>query len=118
MTRTLFKGSQGSGIPQTIATLHMGNYDVVDRILTLRIAGGKIILTYLGLVCAPSIGREGPSVQIEASIMHGFFRLLGQSNIAFKRSMVLAGGAAGKAVRPSGLMRRISRHIVRLRVCG
>ncbi|BCK74672.1 chloride channel protein [Acetobacter aceti NRIC 0242] len=97
MTRTLFKGSQGSGIPQTIATLHMGNYDVVDRILTLRIAAGKIILTCLGLVCGASIGREGPSVQIGASIMHGFSRLLGQSNIASKRSMILAGGAAGMA---------------------
>ncbi|MCH4091169.1 MAG: chloride channel protein [Acetobacter sp.] len=97
MTQTCFKGAQGSGIPQTIATLHMGNYDVIDRILTLKISAGKIILTCFGLICGASIGREGPSVQIGATIMHVFSRLLGQSNIVSKRSMILAGGAAGMA---------------------
>jgi len=97
VTRTLFKGAQGSGIPQTIATLHIDNYTVVDRVLSLKISVGKILLTCLGLICGASIGREGPSVQVGASVMHGFSRLLGQSNIAAKRSMILAGGAAGMA---------------------
>ncbi|QDH18023.1 chloride channel protein [Swingsia samuiensis] len=97
MTRSVFKGSQGSGIPQTIATLHISNYTLVDRILSLKISVGKILLTCLGLICGASIGREGPSVQVGASIMHAFSRLLGQSNVAAKRSMILAGGAAGMA---------------------
>ena len=97
MTRTIFKGAQGSGIPQTIATLHIDNYSMVDRVLSLRISLGKILLTSLGLICGASIGREGPSVQIGASIMHAFSRFLGQSNIAARRSMILAGGAAGMA---------------------
>nr|WP_245528433.1 chloride channel protein [Gluconobacter morbifer] len=97
LTRTLFKGAQGSGIPQTIATMHIENFAVVDRVLSLRISIGKILLTCCGLICGASIGREGPSVQVGASIMHAFSRLLGQSNVAARRSMILAGGAAGMA---------------------
>lgn len=96
-TRTIFKGAQGSGIPQTIATLHIENVTVVDRVLSLKTSLGKILLTSFGLICGASIGREGPSVQVGASVMHAFSRLLGQSNIAARRSMILAGGAAGMA---------------------
>lgn len=95
LTRTFFKGAQGSGIPQTIATLHIGNFDIVDRVLSLKVAFGKIVLTTIGLLCGASIGREGPTVQVGASIMHAFSRMMGQSNIAARRSMILAGGAAG-----------------------
>ncbi|CAI9121465.1 chloride channel protein [Brytella acorum] len=95
LTRKFFKGAQGSGIPQTIATLHMDNFAVVNRVLSLRVAIGKIILTTFGLFCGASIGREGPTVQIGASIMHGFSRLLGHSNVTIKRGAILAGGAAG-----------------------
>ncbi|WP_194285298.1 chloride channel protein [Gluconobacter aidae] len=96
-TRTIVKGAQGSGIPQTIATLHIENVVVVDRVLSLKTSLGKILLTSFGLICGASIGREGPSVQVGASIMHAFSRLLGQSNITARRSMILAGGAAGMA---------------------
>lgn len=97
LTRVLFNGAQGSGIPQTIATLHMHNFMLVDRILTLRIALGKILMTCLGLICGASIGREGPSVQIGASIMHAFSRAMGQHNDVTRHGMILAGGAAGMA---------------------
>lgn len=97
LTRLLFNGAQGSGIPQTIATLHMHNFVLVDRILTLRIALGKILMTCLGLICGASIGREGPSVQIGASIMHAFSRAMGQHNDVTRHGMILAGGAAGMA---------------------
>lgn len=81
---------------QTIATLHMHNFVLVDRILTLRIALGKILMTCLGLICGASIGREGPSVQIGASIMHAFSRAMGQHNDVTRHGMILA-GAAGMA---------------------
>ncbi|GEN15760.1 chloride channel protein [Neoasaia chiangmaiensis] len=95
LTRRFFRGAQGSGIPQTIATLHIDNFGVVDRVLSLRTAFGKILLTTFGLLCGASIGREGPTVQIGASIMHAFSRLLGHSNVTAKRGAILAGGAAG-----------------------
>lgn len=95
LTRTLFRGAQGSGIPQTIATLHLEDFTVVDRLLSLRIAFGKILLTTLGLLAGASIGREGPTVQVGAAIMHAFGRWLNLSAIGIRRGLILAGGASG-----------------------
>lgn len=95
ITGKFFPGAQGSGIPQVIATLHVENFSAVNRILALRIAFGKILLTVLGLVCGASIGREGPTVQVGAALMHAFSRFFGHANVSARRSMILAGGAAG-----------------------
>ncbi|HEY4174114.1 MAG TPA: hypothetical protein VGM42_13880 [Rhodopila sp.] len=43
LTRHVFPGAQGSGIPQTIASLHMHDLAMVDRVLSLRIAVGKVL---------------------------------------------------------------------------
>ena len=69
LTRRFFPGAQGSGIPQVIASQHMADPLMVGRVLSLRIAAGKVLLTLLGLLCGASIGREGPTVQVGASIM-------------------------------------------------
>ena len=97
LTRRVFPGAQGSGIPQTIAALHMHDQTLVDRVLSLRIAIGKIVLTLLGLASGASIGREGPTVQVGASIMHALGRLLRLPRLELNRALVLAGGAAGVA---------------------
>lgn len=95
LTRRFFQGAQGSGIPQVIATLHIENFTIIGRILALRTAFGKVLLTTLGLLCGASIGREGPTVQVGAAIMHAFSRFMGEANISARRGMILAGGAAG-----------------------
>jgi H+/Cl- antiporter ClcA len=97
LTRHVFPGAQGSGIPQTIAALHMRDQAAVDRILSLRIAVGKVALTLLGLACGASIGREGPTVQVGAAIMHALGKLLRLPRLELRRALVLAGGAAGVA---------------------
>ncbi len=97
LTRRVFPGAQGSGIPQVIASLHVRDAATVDRLLSLRIAAGKIALTLLGLLCGASIGREGPTVQIGAAIMHALGRWLALPRLDLRRAMVLAGGAAGIA---------------------
>jgi H+/Cl- antiporter ClcA len=97
LTRHVFPGAQGSGIPQTIAALHMHDQDMVDRVLSLRIAVGKVLLTLLGLASGASIGREGPTVQVGASIMHALGKLLRLPRLELRRALVLAGGAAGIA---------------------
>lgn len=97
LTRHVFPGAQGSGIPQAIAALHMRDQDLVSRILSVRIAVGKIVLTLLGLACGASIGREGPTVQVGASIMHALGHLLRLPRLELRRALVLAGGAAGVA---------------------
>jgi len=97
LTRKVFPGAQGSGIPQTIAALHMTDEAAIDRILSPRIAAGKIVLTLVGLLCGASIGREGPTVQVGASAMHLLGRALKLPRADLQRSLVLAGGAAGVA---------------------
>jgi H+/Cl- antiporter ClcA len=95
LTRHVFPGAQGSGIPQTIAALHMHDQGMVSRVLSLRIAIGKVVLTLLGLACGASIGREGPTVQVGAAIMHALGKLLRLPRPELQRALVLAGGAAG-----------------------
>ena len=97
LTRHVFPGAQGSGIPQVIAAQHMTDRAAIARVLSLRVALGKVGLTLLGLACGASIGREGPTVQVGAAIMHAFGRLLRLPRLDLERALVLAGGAAGVA---------------------
>jgi H+/Cl- antiporter ClcA len=95
LTRNFFPGAQGSGIPQVIAALHMSEPRMVNAVLSPRIAVGKVILTLLGLASGASIGREGPTVQVGASIMNSLAGRLQLPRQEVQRAMVLAGGAAG-----------------------
>ncbi|MFC0408229.1 chloride channel protein [Roseomonas elaeocarpi] len=97
LTRRVFPGAQGSGIPQVIATLHMDDPAMISRVLSARIALGKVLLTLLGLCGGASIGREGPTVQVGASIMQAIGQRLRLPRIEAQRAMILAGGAAGVA---------------------
>lgn len=97
-TRKYFPGSQGSGIPQVIASLDpKESRSVRDKVLSLRIATGKIALTILGLCFGASVGREGPTVQIGASIMHSLGNLAHFPKHDLEKGLILAGGAAGVA---------------------
>jgi H+/Cl- antiporter ClcA len=95
MTRTVFPGAQGSGIPQVIAALHLTDRALIDTLLSLRIAFGKVLITLLGLLCGASIGREGPTVQVGASIMNAAGKVLKLPEGRARQAFVLAGGAAG-----------------------
>ncbi len=94
LTLRWFPGSQGSGIPQAIAALQIPGK---AAILSLRIAIGKFVLVLLGLLGGGSIGREGPSVHIGASIMFSLGRLVRFPPHYMERGLILAGGAAGVA---------------------
>ncbi|MGV8988248.1 MAG: chloride channel protein [Cypionkella sp.] len=89
-----FEGSQGSGIPQAIAARHLRNDDERAYLLSVRNIFGKIILTILGLASGASIGREGPTVQVGASLMLLSARVGG---MAHAKGLILAGSAAGIA---------------------
>ncbi|NHN87548.1 chloride channel protein [Acetobacter conturbans] len=97
LTRTFFRGAQGSGIPQAIACMHLSDHKIVDRVLSLRVAAAKVMLTCLGLLAGASIGREGPTVQIGAAIMNAVGRFLDMGDTVSRRALVLTGGAAGVA---------------------
>ncbi len=95
LTQKYFPGSEGSGIPQVMATLEMGHEHERNVLLTLRIAFGKVMLCILGLLSGASIGREGPSVHVGASIMFALRRFVRFRLYDMERVLILAGGAAG-----------------------
>ncbi len=96
-TRNLFPGGEGSGIPQAIAALELGEHADRRAVLSLRIAVGKGLAIVLGLLCGASIGREGPTVHIAASIMYSLHRLANFPIHHMRKGLILAGGAAGLA---------------------
>lgn len=97
-TRRYFPGIQGSGIPQVIAATSLVQKGLpVSGLVSLRIAVGKVLVGALALVGGFSAGREGPSVQVAASILHASHRLLPATRALRPSDLVLAGGAAGVA---------------------
>lgn len=95
LTRNVFPGAQGSGIPQAMAGLQMQDSADVDSVLSLRIAVGKFLLALLGFGVGASIGKEGPTVQIGCAAMNICGRMGLERTHALQRLLILAGGAAG-----------------------
>ncbi len=93
LTRRFFPSAGGSGIPQAIAARALADEGARHRLVSLKVAAGKVALTALGLLCGGSIGREGPTVQLGASIMYA----VGHISPRRQRGLILAGAAAGVA---------------------
>jgi H+/Cl- antiporter ClcA len=93
LTYRFFPNSQGSGIPQAIAARQLTDHAARGKLVSIRIAIGKILLTLLGLLCGASVGREGPTVQVGASIMFA----IGRMSPRRQPGLILAGAAAGVA---------------------
>lgn len=97
-TQKYFPGSQGSGIPQVIAATRLARDSYpVSHLISIRIAVAKIFLGAFALIGGFSAGREGPSVQVAASILHFSHRLLPSLRAIRPSDLILAGGAAGIA---------------------
>jgi chloride channel protein, CIC family len=98
LTRNYFPGTQGSGIPQVLAALEARrNQGLRSKVLSMRIAFGKMLLTLFGLLAGASIGREGPTVHVGASIMFALGRKVRFPPHYLERALILGGGAAGIA---------------------
>jgi H+/Cl- antiporter ClcA len=97
-TLRIFPGAQGSGIPQVIAARRLAaSGQAVHGLVSLRLAVGKVLVGAFALLGGFSSGREGPSVQIAASILHAAHRWLPYSRAVRASDLILAGGAAGIA---------------------
>lgn len=86
----------GSGIPQVMVALHEG-CDRPERWVSLRLALHKIGLVSGGMLGGLSIGREGPTVQIGASVMLHAHRWLSPRSGIDAHDLMIAGAAAGIA---------------------
>ncbi len=93
LARRYFPNSGGSGIPQVIAAHQMADPARRQPLVSLRVAAGKILLLLLGLACGASTGREGPTVQVGASVMYALGRLAPHR----QPGLLIAGSAAGIA---------------------
>lgn len=91
----------GSGIPQVMASIELAtpkHHDKVDKLLSLKIICIKILSSLLMVAGGGIVGREGPTIQISASIFRTINRWLPAwwPKIS-KRNMIMTGAAAGLA---------------------
>lgn len=98
ITRRWAPGLAGSGIPQVLAALDpRTSPENASLYVSFKLACGKTLLTAWGLLGGLSLGREGPSVQIGAGIMHMARHVLPKGAAVNSHGLLTAGGAAGIA---------------------
>lgn len=90
--------SAGSGVPQVMAALDPKvPRDQRGTLVSLKLSLAKIVGVSGGALAGLSIGRQGPSVQVAAGVMHHARRYLSPRSGITDRELLVAGGAAGIA---------------------
>ena len=93
--------ARGSGIPQVMAAIQISTPKtnaIIDKLLGFRVIFIKVVSSLIMAMGGGAIGREGPTIQIAASIYKIVYQLLPKwwPKIA-KRNMMVTGAAAGLA---------------------
>ena len=98
LTRRFAPGAAGSGIPQVMAALAPEVHAPVRHFfVSIWLTVSKMVLTALGMLAGLSLGREGPSVQVGAGVMHSCRHWLPKRGVVSDHGLLIAGGAAGIA---------------------
>ncbi len=92
-TARFVPAARGSGIPQVMAATRDPEH-AMRVLVSTRTVVAKLALTVGSLLVGASTGREGPTVQVAASIMGYAHRWMA---IPLRASVFIAGGAAGVA---------------------
>ncbi|MFD0939741.1 chloride channel protein [Pedobacter boryungensis] len=93
--------AKGSGIPQVMAGITISapkTHNLVSRLLSLKVLVIKVLSSLVMALGGGAIGREGPTIQISASIFRSVNSILPNwwPKVA-KRNMLVTGAAAGLA---------------------
>ncbi len=98
LTFRFFPGSERSGIPQVKTALEItGDLAQRSRLLSLRIALGKMLLPIMGLLSGASVGFGGPATHVGASLMASLGKAVKFPPHYMEKGLILAGSAAGFA---------------------
>ena len=98
ITFRFFPGSERSGIPQVKTALEItGNLEDRKRLISLKIAFGKMLLPIMGLLSGASVGFGGPAVHVGASFMASLGKAVKFPPHYMEKGLILAGSAAGFA---------------------
>jgi H+/Cl- antiporter ClcA len=101
LVRWIAPEAGGSGIPQVLAANDLNqkhHRSFVNRILSLKVTVVKIVSSLVCLIGGGAIGREGPTVQISASIFQFFRRFSRKIHPTHDaQPWIVAGAAAGLA---------------------
>ncbi len=92
-TRRFAPDATGSGIPQVMAATRDPEH-AMTSLTAAKTVVLKLVLTIGAVLVGASTGREGPTVQVAASIMGYAHRL---ARVPIRASVFIAGGAAGVA---------------------
>jgi len=93
LTNRFAPAARGSGIPQVIAAKHNPE-GATSGLASARTAILKAILTAAALACGGTVGREGPTVQLGATVMAYAHKI---ARVPIAASVLVAGAAAGVA---------------------
>lgn len=93
--------ASGSGIPQILAANEIDyekEPEKVDKLLGMKVMWIKILSSLLCLAGGGAIGREGPTLQVSASVFHFFGRKVRKlTSKTSEQTWIVAGAAAGLA---------------------
>ena len=98
VTFRFFPGSERSGVPQVKTALEVTHeLGGRSRLVSIRIAVGKMILPIVGLFAGASVGLGGPAVQMGASVMTSMGKAVRFPPHYMEKGLILAGSSAGFA---------------------
>jgi H+/Cl- antiporter ClcA len=86
--------SNGSGIPQVMACIEPDHHHLARRMLRKSVIVMKMLSSLVAVFSGAAIGREGPSLQISASIAYNLSLLFEKFKIKLRPEQVLVAGAA------------------------